>query len=129
MSDPPTNPVTGYSDAARRCSDIINLHVVTGNWGRWCAIRLSDGGSDGFTYDTKADAVRHQLHEKQCCYVYIPPDGMSPKSAEIFMSINRKLYDAGMPLAHPDVDIHAPQQTIDAMTFNKVRRIAREYGL
>lgn len=121
--------MTGYSDSAKRCSDVVNLHLITGNWGKWAAIRLSDGGSDGIAYDTKADAVKHQLHETQCCYVYVPPDGMSPQAAETFMTINRRLYEAGMPLAHPDVDIHAPQTTIDSITMKRIRRLARDYGL
>lgn len=62
------------SDAARRASDIIVMHFLAdpvGNRNRVCAIRLSDGGSDGVVYDNLAQAVRYQLHYKQCMYVRI----------------------------------------------------------
>ena len=90
------------SDAARRCSDTIRLHIVAKMAGRWAAIRLSDGGSDGVAYDTRADAIRHQLHETQCAYVKIPPDDMPPEHAERFLAFHRKAYDAGFRLTDPD---------------------------
>lgn len=99
------DPVSGvpYSDAARRCSDLVRQAIVDGNVGRWLAIRLSDGGSDGVAYDRKADAVRFQLHESQCAYVKVPADDMSPRAAERFMAINRQIYDSGVArLADPD---------------------------
>lgn len=104
-----------YPDEAYRCSDIINQHLVNGHAGRWVAIRLSDGGSDGKTYDTRAEAIRFQLHERQCCYVLIPPDGMSPRAAHNFMVLNRQLYDNGMRLSDPEREIHVPQTTIDSL--------------
>lgn len=97
-------PLGVYSDAARRCSDTINTHLLAdreGNVGRWVAIRLSDGGSDGVVYDERADAIRHQLHETQCAYVFITPDGMGYREAEIFLQYNRRLYDAGMRMPDP----------------------------
>jgi hypothetical protein len=94
---PPT-----YSDAARRCADIVTLHTVCGQVGRWVAIRLSDGGSDGAVYDTRADAVRHQLHEQLCAYVKIQPDGMSARAAHEFLRYHRDLYDAGFRLPDPE---------------------------
>lgn len=109
----PVNALGVYSDAARRCSDVINTHVAVhkfGAFGKWAAIRLSDGGSDGVMYDTKADAVRHQLHETQCAYVRIPLDGMSAREAEIYLEFNRKLYDAGMRMSDPET-LHLPQTT------------------
>lgn len=90
-----------YSDAAKRCSDQIQLGVITGNVGKWCAIKLADGSSDGVFYDQRADAIEHQLHESLCCYVKIPPTGMSVEDAEKFMAINRKLYDNGFRLTDP----------------------------
>jgi hypothetical protein len=107
----PANPLGVYSDRARRCSDIINLHVTAlgfGAFGKWAAIRLSDGGSDNVVYDSKADAVRHQLHETQCAYVQIPVGGMTAHHAEIFLEFNVKLYDAGMRLSDP-LTFHMPQ--------------------
>lgn len=94
-----------YSDAANRCSDVIRLHIVAGMAGKWAAIRLSDGGSDGIPYDRRREAVRAQLHETQCAYVKIPPDDMSPRSAEVFLQANRDLYDAGYRFTDPEQDI------------------------
>ena len=97
-----------HSDPARRASEQVTLHLLADRdraINSWCAIRLSDGGSDGILYDSKAAAVRHQLHEFQCAYVKIPPDGMGPREAEIFLKFNRQLYDAGMRIADPDKDL------------------------
>jgi hypothetical protein len=96
-----------YSDAARRCADIVNsvaiIENAVGNYNqRWVAIRLSDGGSDGETYASKADAVRHQLHESLCAYVLVPPTGMEAREAEIFLNFHRKAYDAGFRTTDPD---------------------------
>lgn len=93
-----------YTDAAKRAADIINSALVfmPGAAGKWVAIRLSDGGWDGTVYDTKRDAVRHQLDEFWCCYVRIPPPGTSPAEMQAFLDYNRALYDAGFRLPDPD---------------------------
>jgi hypothetical protein len=103
----------GLSEAeqsAARCSDIIRQHIVNGNAGRWAAIRLSDGGSDGIAYESKALAVRFQLHEFQCAYVKIPADDMSPRHALSFLRINRNLYDAGFRISDPDREVILPDK-------------------
>lgn len=97
------NPlIRPVSDSGKRCSDVIRLHILAGKAGHWAAIRLSDGGSDGIAYETKARAVYYQLHESQCAYICIPPDDMSPASATRFLEINRNLYDAGFRMTDPD---------------------------
>lgn len=100
-----------YSDAARRMSDLISLAITAqgfGVFGKWMAFRLSDGGGDGVTYDRKADAVRHQLHEFLCCYVKVPPTGMTPRQCQNFLHFNRQLYDAGMRVSDPDRAVVMP---------------------
>jgi hypothetical protein len=92
----------GYSDAAKRCADIITLAAIAGQVGKWAAIRLSDGGYDNALYDLRSDAVRHQLWEKQCAYVKVAPGGMTAMEAEAFLDYNRKLYDAGFRMPDPD---------------------------
>lgn len=92
----------GRADAARRCSDIIRTHIIAGHAGRWAAIRLRDGGSDGTAYDTRRDAICHQLHETLCAYVRIPPDDMPPAHAARFLAFHRRVYDAGHRMADPD---------------------------
>ena len=101
MPDGPTS-VAKYPDYARRVSDAVNLHVFLGNYGKWCAFRLSDGTSDGQLYDKRADAIRHQLHESQCAYIKIPRDLMSPRAAQSFMDMCRKIYDGGFRLQDPE---------------------------
>lgn len=87
----------------RRLSDAVNLAVLLGGAGRWIAGRLSDGSTDGLIYDSKADAIRHQLHENQCAYVKVPPGGMPPLEATRYLQIHRELYAAGARLADPDM--------------------------
>lgn len=101
------------TDAARRCSDAVNFHLLaqgTGAAGKWVAVRLSDGGSDGHLYDTKQQAVNHQLHETLCAYVCITPDGMGVQAARSFLATNRKLYDAGMRLSDPEQQVNIPMR-------------------
>lgn len=86
------------SDAAKRMSDVITTHFLAdprGNVGRWCAIRLSDGGSDGALYDDVARAAWEQLHYKQCAYIRIATGGMGPREADVVLTYHRRVYDAG----------------------------------
>jgi hypothetical protein len=99
--------VFGFSDEARRMADEVNLHVAALGHAasrKWVAIRLSDGGSDGVLYDTRRDAIVHQVHEKQCCYVRLPPFGqtMNYREAESYLTFHRSIYDAGYRLQDPD---------------------------
>lgn len=116
-----SNPI--YSDACHRCSDIVTLAAITGNIGRWIAIRMSDGGWDGTLYENRADAVSHQFYEQFCCYVKVPPGGMTPMEADAFISYHRSLYDAGFRLPDPEfqpplMPLRADDQRrqIDALT-------------
>lgn len=116
-----TDLVPVYSDAARRCADNVTLASIAKCFGRWLAIRLSDGGYDGVIYDHRADAVRHQLHEKQCAYVKIPPGGMTPREAEAFLGYHRALYDAGFRL--PDPEFAMPMMPLTAADQRRQIRI------
>jgi hypothetical protein len=118
----------GIVDAAKRCSDIVNLHaLVHSSWMKWVAIRLNDGGSDGVLYDTRADAIRHQYYEEYCAYVCIPPSGMTQSDAREWLSFNRALYDAGWHLADPEqanispVRMEDAQRKLAQLRKNKVR--------
>lgn len=86
------------ADFAKRAFDIMNLHFIgkgEGSWGKWVALRLSDGGSDNVLYDDRESAIRFQLHPTQCCYLMIPPTGFSFEEIKRFLELSRSLYDKG----------------------------------
>jgi hypothetical protein len=95
-----------HSDAAKRVSDTYRLHsVALGNdaIGKWFAVALHDGTSDGVLYDNRRDAVRHQHHNEQWyAFVCIAPGDMPICDAEAFIDTARKLYDAGFRMTDPD---------------------------
>jgi hypothetical protein len=91
-------PLGAFSDAARRISDTITMHLLAdgdGNFKKWCAFRLFDGTTDGVVYDDPAVAADHQLHYKQCAYIQIHRGGISPKAASVMLAYFRAVYDAG----------------------------------
>lgn len=91
-------PGRRVSDAARRASDAVNLALLAdraGNVGRWVAIRLSDGGTDGVVYDRPEHAAHAQIHHQLCMYVEIRSGGMPPAEAESALAYHRMVYDAG----------------------------------
>jgi hypothetical protein len=102
-------------DAAKRISDTVALHLTAANdlvdcVGCWCAFKLEDGTSDGAIYDTKNDAIYHQLgNSKDYCYLKIPPDGITVKDAWHFLKINR----------HPLIDTTAPEHIINPRIFSR----------
>lgn len=114
LKPPPDNPLrVAYSDAAHRLSDAVALALTAEGLnasGRWVAARLSDGGTDGKLYASKAEAIRFQLHEDLCAYVCIPPTGMTPRQAENYLSFTRRLYDAGLRISDPDREVIAPER-------------------
>lgn len=92
-------------DVARRAADQVNVHVLAHGrdaHGKYVAIRLSDGGSDGTLYDTRYDAVRHQLHSTLCAYARVTLDGTTPKKMWVFMVYMRQIYDNGGRLHEED---------------------------
>lgn len=100
------DPFGGHSDAAKRVADQYALHRIgagMASTGKWFAVALSDGTSDGTLYDTKRDAVRHQHHnEMYFAFICIAPSNMSVCDADIFIKTQRALYDAGLRMSDPD---------------------------
>jgi hypothetical protein len=93
---------------AQRAHEHLNLYqLVHGSEGlnRWLAISLADGSCDQKPYATKAEAIRFQLHETQCAYLFF--NGM-PTLGELrlFLDANEQLYDAGLSLADPDTYVN-----------------------
>lgn len=81
-----------HSDAAKRLSDIYNLHIVAGaQRGGVIAVSLDDGSSDGTVYDNRADAVAHQHHnERWFAYIRIGAGHMSVCEADSVMRWQRQ---------------------------------------
>jgi hypothetical protein len=104
---------TKPSSAGQRLADVYNLHGTAGAFGRWIAARLSDGGTDGTVYDTRADAVRHQLWPEYCGYAQIRPYPMSAGDGQDFLDFHRLAYDAGQRVTDPEVP-----QAIIPLEFN-----------
>lgn len=107
------------SDAAKRCADTISLAAVAGDAGRWMAIRLQDGGSDQAVYDSREDAIRHQLRPQFCTYVKVPPDGMPAHEAEALLAYWRALNDASVR----DDDPQVPMPLMPLLAADRRRQI------
>lgn len=96
-------------DAGKRMSDTINLHLTFGKREdlieKWLAFSLADGSSDNTLYDSKRDAVRHQMHEMQCHYASfraLSPGGVRPYDCTVVLQFTRDAYKAGFRLPDPD---------------------------
>ena len=88
-------------DAARRFADTIALHQLALTKdellrGRFVAIRLADGGSDGVVYDTRAEAIRAQQNSpSRCAYFQIPLERLSAATCDSILWYVRAVYDSG----------------------------------
>lgn len=90
--------IGSQDDFAKRAFDVMNLHYIGKGeqvWGKWCAFRLSDGGSDNVLYDTRDQAIAHQIHPMQSCYLVIPPTGFTLAEIRDFLALSRELYAKG----------------------------------
>lgn len=114
--------VTLYAakEAGKRMADALNAHVVftRGGFGRWMAISLDDGSSDGTLYDTRGDAMRHQLHDRQCWYEPLRPRSYSADECALLLIYARAAYDAGW---RPDRD--APTPILPVRREDGIRKI------
>jgi hypothetical protein len=103
----PVDPIASLARAKRALEHLQLYRLAHGAEGmnRWVAISLADGSCDQRAYATKAEAVRFQLHETQCAYVFLT--GM-PTLGELrlYLDVNEELYDAGMSLADPDTYVN-----------------------
>jgi hypothetical protein len=107
------------SDAAKRCADIVTLASIAGMAGKFMAIRLQDGGSDQVPYDTREDAIRHQLNPERCTYVLVPPSAMGAHEAEALLDYWRKLADSGVR----DDDPAVPMPLMPLLAADRRRQI------
>ena len=110
------------SDASKRMADIIKgLVTFTPIWElrtKWLAIRLQDGSYDGTLYDTRENAIRHQLDERFCAYVCMGTmlSGAKPLDCAIYLEFHRQAYDAGMRLHEPE----APQLILPTSVYDRI---------
>src|SRR5690349_21200097 len=104
--------VIEVEDAAKRIADTYGTHRLAlghDSVGRWFAARLSDGVSNGDTYDSKSQAVDHQIgDERHYVYVQITPAHMTPQDAQHYLNVQRRMYDAGLRLADRDAPNGGP---------------------
>lgn len=80
----------GHSDAAKRFSDLYNLHKAAGTTRGWIAVALADGSSDGEVYETRAEAVLYQRHnERWYFYCALDQPAMTICQAESLLRYKR----------------------------------------
>ncbi|SRR5260221_2489235 len=96
-------------DSAKRSYDIVRSYATFVDKdelrGKWVALRLADGSSDGTLYDSKRDAVRHQLDEQICAYFSYRNSingFQNVKDAAVWLEFHRMAYDSGFRLIDPD---------------------------
>jgi hypothetical protein len=99
----------------------VTLHAVAGSAGKWCAIRLADGTSDHVAYDSRGDAITHQLHPQHCAYFLIPPDGMQLDAADRVLHFWRQAHDAGLRPVDPVDDF--PSMPVTAQDARRQIRL------
>jgi len=106
-------------DSATRMRDVIALHRLVLSIeeimaGRYVAIALSSGGSDGQVYDSREEAVKHQrasISADHVLYMRIPPSSPDAATCDTILWYARVRYDAGYRPAtgHAGTDIILPQ--------------------
>lgn len=76
-------------DRVKRAVEQVKLHLLADREcaeNSWVALSLEDGSSDGILYDSKVDAISHQLHEFAYAYTRIPPGGYTPGAMSLLFS-------------------------------------------
>jgi hypothetical protein len=114
------------TDRGRRLAEHVRAAQAIGGQGRWVAARLSDGATDGTVYDTKADAVKHQLHETQCAYLVVPPTQVPPAEATAWLELHERMYAAGYRLQDPDTQPMMTSEHTQFLNREGRRRALRE---
>jgi hypothetical protein len=99
-----TGHLDDWPDEVKRA----HYEIMTHFWGdrdravgSWVAIRRADGGSDHTLYDTKQDAIDHQVDERWAVYFCIPPDGVDHRGVASYLRSQGLLADAGGRMVDP----------------------------
>ena len=95
------------TDAAKRIHETINIMHIARTWEElkrgWMAFKLADGTTDNVLYDTRADAIKHQLSEQTCLYIAMRKTlgGVPLRDCQLLLDVHRHIYDNGGRLADP----------------------------
>ncbi len=96
-ADAERGPLGTYSDAARRISDAVTLHLTVdpaGNSMKWIAFRLSDGECRPEVFGRKADAMRAVgMFASLYGFAQLLPSGMTPRQAASYLKTCRQVAD------------------------------------
>ena len=93
----------GHSDAAKRFSDVYNLHKAAGLVRGWIAVRYSDGSSNGDVYESRADAVADSWpYEDWYFYATLQQPSLTICAAESLLRYKRVMSE--IDRAHTDRD-------------------------
>jgi hypothetical protein len=81
-------------DAAKRMSDVITLHAIAGQAGRFVLIKLLDGTETDRLglYASREEAEQYKTHPAQIT-VQVPPGGFTAVECEEVLHYHRDLYD------------------------------------
>lgn len=93
-------------DAAQRMVDAMALHLgAVGDdaHGKYLAVRLADGRSDGNLYDTRRDAARHQINDPWCFYLKVCVGGIPVREAWTVLMYARQAKQRGVVFSEEEV--------------------------
>lgn len=93
------NPGAGHSDAAKRFSDTVNLHLAAGTRRGWLALKYADGTGGRDVYATRAEAVE-ACWPWEDSYFYVTLSGgrhMSVCAAEELVRFKRIMSEIERP--------------------------------
>lgn len=94
-------------DVARRVQEAVNIHLQVDPEARgFVACSMADGRSDGSLYDTRTQAVHHQMksaNESNFFYPKVHLGGMSLREAWAVVVYFRALRDKGIRPDHEEV--------------------------
>jgi hypothetical protein len=88
-------------ETARRMAEAVLLHQQVLSQeeilrGRFLAVRLGDGGTDGTVYETRDAAVTASRNSpSRHCYFQIPLEGITAEECDLALWYTRRVYDSG----------------------------------
>lgn len=111
-----------WSDEAKRISDAVNMHsLFDSSHGKYLPISLQDGRPlSNDLYDLHRQAVNATLNKPgRYAILRIPFDGMPIEDAEKWLSLMRKIDDAGFRMTDPD----GPAPVLPQTTQDLIRAV------